>query len=328
MSFESRAQRAFDINKFEKRGDWWRPKPGENVIRIFPFNHTVTEGDFKLGRYLTGEVKVGAVESELFCVHRQHFRQKEPYTCGLLKLADKRMVGRCDSCETASELRKSKLKEDQEAARRASARIGYVLNILDVDAAQKGEAPKFRAYTAPQTVLDFIVSGMNSRLTKGRVLFGATGTDLLLTFDKDAHASKMYSLGWLTGAEDSKPIDVTKVGGKILDFYSVKEYVPEEFRPLISAAEKEEPAEEPAATKPVPSEPKAEPPRRRGRPPKAKEPEPKVYGIGDEVTFKDGDELLKGTITGEENGKFIVGLDLDGEMVEYDVGPAEILTYP
>ena len=57
-------------------------------------------------------------------------------------------------------------------------------------------------------------------------------------------------------------------------------------------------------------------------------PKPKPYEVGDVVLFKEGDDLIKGTITGEENGAFVVAVELDGESVEYDVKAEEFIAQP
>ena len=63
-------------------GDFWYPRPGKNIIRIFSFEHELTDEDFELGRYSKADdVQVGdkVEDIDVFCPI--HFIKGQPYNC-------------------------------------------------------------------------------------------------------------------------------------------------------------------------------------------------------------------------------------------------------
>ena len=214
---------------------------GTTVLRLFTFKHTVTEGDFKLGRYLpTDDVKVGQEVEELSFFERIHWVDRQPNICGLIQTTDGRWMGKCEHCDIVQEFRDA---GEDEKARKLAANKKYLVNAADVT--DDKDEYEIKTYKLSKTVYDRLMTDLESRRYANKVLFGAEGRDLEINFDKTKPPAMMYTSAFLD-PEDC--VDLTgKVTGEPRDFYSVAEFVPADFRHHITVspsdtAEEEKPA--------------------------------------------------------------------------------------
>jgi hypothetical protein len=346
MSSVDRWARQYNSNKGGGGGNWLRLENGETLIRIIPFVHKVTEGDLALGRYLPSEVKVGEAVEEFYLPYRSHFKP-ERGICGLIKRADKRLVGSCTYCQQASDIRKTDTKEDRQAARAWQARTQFNVQVVDLD----NNPDTIQIWSAPQTFIDWVIKQMTGRAFANKVILGEGGLDILITLNKETkNPQEMYAFSFMP-REDTTALKLSALKNTWKDLFQVQEFVPPEFQVYISnpvslgndGAETKEPAppsrkrasQEPAPapaqtqTAPAPTPtvrtqettpaPAAEPPKRgRGRPKKEPEPEPAKddsIQVGRTIRFKNGSEVAV--------GKIVSGPDNDG-LFDVEVGPGDV----
>ena len=333
MGSVDRWNRQYAVNKSSGGGAWWRPEQGENLVRVFPFMHKVTEGDFALGRYLPSEVKVGETVEEFNVPYRSHFKP-ERGTCGLIRRADKKLVGDCGTCNKAADVNKSDSKEDRKIAKDWSARTQFNVQIIDIDK----DIHNLKVWSAPQAFMDWILKQMGSRAYQGDTLLGENGMDILVTYDKDATPNQMYAFSFMPKEKTAK-LKLSDLKAPPRDLFNVLEYLPPSFQVYItnpvgsptaengaSEAPKAVPAQTPAPAKQAEAPEPAPGPKKRGRPPKAKEePKDDFIQIGASVAFLNGTDRLTGKITAgpDQSGLFDVELE-NGEV--YGVAAEEIQT--
>lgn len=341
-----------NVERTGKR-DFWRPKPGENLLRVLNFNHKVTAGDLKLGRY-SADTPVGTVMDEFFIPFRQHFRGKgqAPSPCGRLYTINGDFLGSCVTCDQADDLRGSDLDADKQAASRIKASNKYAMNIVDLT----GTEQKIVVWEAPFTLLGFIQSSKDSTAYRNQELLGVGGRDILVTYNPNAAVAKdMYKCLWMD-RDQAKKISAS---GEVTDLYGSPAYVPPQFQGLVTASAPQslqKPAAAPAAPK-APTAPKAAPlpppsvledqegdqqhlvqggtepatPKvaaKRGRPKKVEPTVALKYRVGSKVRFVGEDdagtpEEMDGEITADkdESGNYTVFAD----GTEYGVTEEEFI---
>lgn len=259
-----RFAKAYNATKSRGPSGFWRPKEGEHVLRFLTFNHEVKDRDFKLGRYIPGEVEEGEEMEELYCLNRVHFGFGEgPTPCGLIQAADGSWIGDCEMCDTVNDLRNGN-EADQKRARDLSARQSYACNILVLS----GDNPmKPMIYQARPSVMDKIMDTLENPRNEKKTFLGPRGRDLYLTFDKTQPPQKMYKCEW-ADAEDSENL-TGQLDESAKDLLDMHLFVPTDFYPLFPKEGEEE--EKP--------KPKARPKKKAARKTKAKakpKPEPEA----------------------------------------------------
>jgi len=295
-------------------GAWWKAKDGENIIRIFGFQHTITDGDFALGRVGRGpdEPKTGDDTTQFFLAYRHHFLRGGPITCGTIKKLDGRYAGNCETCDEARELKDSPVDADKAAYSRMKAKVRYAMTILPA-----GEA-ETKVWECGQTIIDFLIESLKMMKT---MPFGAEGRDLCVRYNPKAPPVNMYTCMWMD-REDSD--DLSSVDAKVPDLWLLPKYVPDAFSAYLQAAAPPEPA---ATPQPADEEEVASPPpspkKARKRKKKAASP-----GTGDVVNFTHGDVLVGGTVVSEHPSEpecYLVQGELEGELLEFEVYLTDIV---
>ena len=321
-------------------GKFYKPKEGENRLRIFPFLHEVQEGDFKLGRYIPGEVEVGENVQELFVQSRKHFKPTV-HTCGLMKTADGRWIGSCETCDNVRAMNQGS-EEDRTAARYLKASHRYAMWVVDIDDIAAGP----QLYEAPQTVLDQICAFTESTRNRKKQLFGETGRNFCVSFHKtNATGGKVAPGQMYQVIMEDKEDSETLPAQDIEDLYLRMEFIPEEFQVYI-----EKPEPKPVQEKPEPKKKKRGPGRPRVHPEKPivptdqnqpdpvaaaaaeeppSEPEPEGFQVGSRVTFDLNGERVRGVITEEyeeaEGGWLVLTEDGEGFRCDEEEDKMELI---
>lgn len=205
-----------------KRGNWWNPEQGDNVIRVFPFQHTVTEGDLALGRFDPRETPVGSVESVFFATKRTHRSDDKPLPCGLMRTHDGQLIGRCAKCDEASGFLKSKTKDDQEKGFKLKAREQHAVYVYDIGKKKAG------IWEAPKALINHYQTCFKMMKYQGEELIGFKGRDLFVIYDKNQPPVKMYTFDFADSGKTA--VLDPKTVGDIPDLYALAQYVPAEFQ--------------------------------------------------------------------------------------------------
>ncbi len=177
-------------------GKFLKLKNGKNTLRVFTFEHTVTEADYANGVFRKNDInapKIGSVIEHLESHQRLHFQDKKSVPCE---------GPGCELCKEASRLMASSNKQEQELGKRLRAVDRYELNCVDTDNPDNG----IQIATVPTSVfnriLDFLVCGEY----EPEELFGVNGRDMIITRDSKATPDKMYQV-MLRDGKKSAPLD-------------------------------------------------------------------------------------------------------------------------
>lgn len=300
-------------------GRFWKPKDGENTIRLFSYPHVVQEGDFTICRYPRGSVEVGQVSDELFLPTRKHYvqnRQDLSGPCGHVMTLTGTLMGDCLLCQKQGEYARSRAKEDQAVAKNLRANTKYVLNIVDL----KNPTLKFQTWEAPGSIVEFVIKSQGMTVYQKAKLWGLDGMDL--TFLYDSKSTK--PTGWYTNFVWT-PGTVYSAGmieGKLVDLHATSTYIPERFRTHFVMAEAiTETEEEPQAQASVQVK------RSAGVSATKKDTNAKVtFLVGDKVSFDvDGTNLVgvvKAIETSETGPIYVVesgDMEARGEFSDFKI---------
>jgi len=320
-------------------GGYWKPKDGENIIRIFPFQHTVQPYDIACKRYPeipveADDPKVGDTIEEFFAVSRRHFKTLDGKSgqCGLLRAYDGSWFGTCPTCDMSRQLFNG-TDDDKKAARNFRAQTKYVLVVCDVESDEKS----FSIWDAPSSIVDFVFASMDKKKYAGESLLGFSGRDLTFVYDSKSKTPQGYYTGveWMDRGQEVL-LDASQMGDPP-DLLSRKQYVPTAYHhlfPLNEVKQEEDPA--PAPKEEPKEEPKAEKKPRRKAAAKKPEPEPEPTPSaeipsmgdlkqGDTIFYMDDDKRVSATVadpTPDDDGFFRVKAE-DGE--EYEIQHEELV---
>ncbi len=314
---------------------WWRPKDGENRVRLLSFKHVVTSGDHKLGR-VTADYPEGSELETFFVSYRKHWKPQAG-VCGLVRRLDGRLIGNCTICDAASATARNAGESEKDAAARWKPSVRYAVQVIDLSDTSR----EIKIWDAPGSLIEHIHSS-SDMFDPDEELFGVTGRDLCIRYNPKATAvSGVYGFFWV---DSSKNSNLTALNVSVADLYHNSRFVPPEFRCYVemgmgAAAAPSKPMQV-ASPAPAPKPPTPQPvvavapepdavKRGRGRPRKVVAPPEPLAKLGAWVKFYnvEGDpnsELLAGRITAgpNEEGMWTVQLE-DTNLVE--IKPSEIV---
>lgn len=315
-------------------GGFWKPKDGENIIRVLPFKHTVKEYDFALKRYPPEPIedddpKLGETIEEFFAVSRRHFQGMDgkPAQCSQMRAYDGSYTGECANCDVVRDLYKG-TPDEKKRAGRMKAQTKFVLVVCDVDQ----ESKSLSIWDAPSTIVDFILMSRGKKKYQNENVLGFDGRDLTFVYNsKPAGPTGYYTaIEWMDRGQEVV-LDPEELGSPP-DLLKRKQYVPTVYHSLFPLDEAEAGEETSASPPPAPKKEEPAPAKKRKRKPK-KEPEPdptpaadKELKVGDTVFYMEGDVRLEGVVTDptcDEDGFFRIKAAADNE--EYDIKPEELV---
>lgn len=212
-----------------KAGNYWRPQEGKNTIRVFTFQHKVTQGDIDAALFPRNEL--GKFVEDIDRPVMQQFGIR----------SDKRPIIATE--DTLKRYRAAK-KEDAELARQIRPARRFLLNVVDTAHPEEG----VKVYAAPKMVIEAVYDVIRDP-EKGPEILGIKGRDFVIVFKPKNEAATMYSVQ-LRDEKFCKPLgsDVLK---KVKDLYD----------PAVISdmyAEAEEAVEAPAEEEPEAVEPTEE----------------------------------------------------------------------
>ena len=145
---------------------FWKPFPGNNTIRIFPYKHGKTPFTETFIHYLNDK------KGGILC---------QKFTHG---------VDECPICDFVKGLYSSGLEEDKKKANDYKAKQRIFLPMINRDEIAKGIEPKLRFWEIPKAVYDSIIKFCLME-DYGDIADANTGNDLIVTFQE-----KSPSLPW------------------------------------------------------------------------------------------------------------------------------------
>jgi hypothetical protein len=164
-------------------GEFQQLKDGKNVIRVFTFDHVVTQRDFERGLYAKGTAKVGQTHTEIEREIKTHLSEGEkPLKC----------TGKdtCERCLQIKELEQGSA-ADKKLAKRLAARNRFTVNAVSMD----DDESAMKLFELPLAVYSAILNYLNSGEYGAAELFGPEGRDFIIQRDSKANQpSKMYSV--------------------------------------------------------------------------------------------------------------------------------------
>lgn len=228
---------------------WWKPREGENRIRLLSFKHTITAGDIKLGR-VTTDYPEGSELETFFVSYRKHWKPT-PSTCGLVRRLDGRFIGNCAICDTASSTARIAGESERDAAMKWKPSVKYAVQLIDLSDTSR----EVKCWDAPSSLIEHIHSSMSTGMfDESEELIGLQGRDLLIRYNpKAAAVMGVYGYFWV---DSSKNSNLRGINAPTADLYRDPRYVPPEFRCYVEMNTTPEVKQTP---KPVAAPPKTEP---------------------------------------------------------------------
>lgn len=226
-----------------RRGAFWAPKNGRNVVRVFPFYSPVT-GKSELERKIL-----------------QHFKTRtgKVALCQRTQAPNGESREGCPHCDYAAEVEN---RESKEKAKPFYGKTRAVLNVVPLLTGGKNESDlKMVACEASIQVFEHLVNLLVD-VDDPNVYFGATGRDFRIIQDKDADPSRFYSCAFLDPSaerQQSQPLPTT-LTEQVKDFFADESYNPEWWAKLHPSGT---PQPQAAPTQPRPTPP---PPAAPARP--------------------------------------------------------------
>ena len=164
------------------RGNFGRFQDGKTAIRIFTFEHTVTERDFELHIYerkSPNAPKIGDRVREIDRMVVKHFLDDGVIVCS----------GKgCDVCREARELSQSRGKQDQKYGKSISGRKQFVVNAVDIGDVEAG----MREWSLPQMVYNDVLALVIGGEIAEDDLFGCRGRDIVVQRNSKLPPAQMY----------------------------------------------------------------------------------------------------------------------------------------
>lgn len=281
-------------------GSFWRPEPGENLVRLYPFRHIVTAGDFALGRYGQRDTKEGEEVEELYCLVREHFKPS-PGICGKIRRADRAIVGDCENCDKAAALMNEKGGDTREVVRQWSARDRLYVNIVSL-----ADPTGFKIWAMPASGIEYVRSMAGSDAYKDTAIFGREGMNLLVVFNKAAKSPQDYYRWSLVPGKKLPDF------GPAEDLFLRQDFVPLAFRPYLMDVKRPAAVVEEEIPDEVEEVEEAPPPVTKKTTKKAtRKAASPSYAKGDTVSFDDDGEERVGTLIEKDGGEWVVQVEDD-----------------
>jgi hypothetical protein len=272
-------------------GKYGRLKDGKTILRLFTFEHLVSQQDYDAGVYRDGSPfapEIGSSVREIDLRLVTHYIDGKVIPC------------EGPGCPHCAESAKAK---DPAAKKSLSARQQFQVNAIDMEMLDDG----MKIWTLPTSVYKEILSVINSGEIDAESMFGSKGRDFIIKKDKNQPPSSMYKV-MLRDASKCTPISANYED-------SVTDLIVEKTNRFVKPATAASPVKPVvAAEKPKASTP-AVPPAT------TKKTTKKKIGVGDEVTFVDGDgSTMFGSVShiNESETEFTV---VDENNEEWVMGP-------
>ncbi len=268
-------------------GDFWIPRDGKNIIRIFSFKHRVNDHDIKIGR-ISDDYEIDDLVEEIDVQQDVHFVNNKPFNCS---------GQNCEICDDA--LRKN------DKSMNARQRF-YVNAIVLMEGDKKLKDNSLRIATLTKTVYNDILSYVLD-IDYGVKVLGVKGRDFIIEYDSSQQGTDMYRVKIRDkdvcddfSDLEIEPTDLMEVDALKPNFHS-KDDGDDNFKKKkrTSARREEEPEEEEQPKKKKKKQ--EEEPEEEEQPKKKKKSEDGEFEIGETLAFDD-----------KELGH------IEGELVEID----------
>lgn len=298
-------------------GDFWRPKPlpAHNAIRVFAFQHVVTEHDFERGLYLPGEVEVGQTEEEIDVPVRVHFGPDGPELCS----------GRdtCHYCQELATIEASGAKISRDDRRQLGFRRQFVMNVVDM-----AEPDRMQLYWATPAVYNEIISYATDDEYQEQEVLGPDGRDFVVNYNAAATLPVDYYDVKLRDREKSESLDGS-FNDHVVDLYDYGRADPTSPEARTTAgpvAEEQEPAVEDTPAAPATPAPAGAP----AAPAEDGDLDAVTGEIGKVVSFgnDDGNTLVGEVVSTLLNDKGEVNMRVNVEGELWDVAPNDCTVVP
>lgn len=178
---------------------FWRPKPGENRIRILKFSHKVTKEDIE-GR-LFGKESLGKEVTDWCYPFQIHF--------GLVP--ENRNIPVRSTQEILDKL--AELDVPKEVMLKIRPNNRFALNIIDLNDVEKGVQVAIIGTSIWRDVVKYLVDA-----DYGESVLGAKGLDWKITYNKDVKDPKLMYETMIQPEKSSRPMN-PKVEKMTLDLY-------------------------------------------------------------------------------------------------------------
>lgn len=161
------------VNSSGGGNKWGKLHEGTNVLRIFPFKHTVCAEDFDLGIYKESDcVTIGEEYEEVDREVMKHFLDDGQVNC----------IGTgCPHCKDSNDLLSSSSKGDKRAGKDLESKRQYSVNAINMEVTE--DFP--RIYTLPQSVYNDILEYIDDP-ENGEDVLGCNGRDFIIEKNKNA----------------------------------------------------------------------------------------------------------------------------------------------
>jgi hypothetical protein len=192
--------------------NWWKPSPGNNVVRLFAFNH---DG-----------------EGEFFRELRMHQPPKgKPQPCGKNTASNGETRSECSLCDEA---RRIEQERGRDAASRFRARTRYafiVVPIRDGGNLVPAEDRKPKVWQASKTVGEKILDCVcdDDIVDDPAEFFGCKGLNVKIKYDPDAKGADMYATSVLQAAKAKTLAGTLQDEAQKMDLFADMSLEPEWF---------------------------------------------------------------------------------------------------
>lgn len=204
-------------------------KEGEYVLRIFPFQHIVTELDLKMG-YFDPTTPLGTVKTGDLIPVRKHFN---PFAqCGKWEDFKGDLHGQCDRCDEAAML------ADPKEAKSAAAVTNFVANVVNVTDYEEGGELWYQQCELPSSWAKWFISICDDRAYRGLEWFGLNGQDFRIKKNPKAKAVKDKISFDIMPERIRTDLKGVQIKGWLSDPYCAKGAVPESYMYLLEESRK------------------------------------------------------------------------------------------
>lgn len=300
-----------------RRTAYAKINPGDNVYRFFEFTHTVKPVDIELGRYDASETKVGTSTKEGFAIIRKHFKPQFAMCGKVRSMTTGTLLGDCEYCDKVDEILDdvNASEQDKAVANRWLGNDQYAFVVVDVNE----KPPVYRTLELSRSQGMGILELQQFAEKKGRTVFGLSGKDICIRYDKtNKNPKDRYRI---IEIDTTECVDLKKVAlpGDIPDLFADANMVPPEWQALVreqngTGTSSPAPTPEPAAAAKTTTKAPAKVKSAKPKPAPAEVPWPPVVGQQVTVLF-DADDKQVGTVTAleDEAGAGLFNVDINGE---------------
>ena len=292
---------------------------GRTYLRLFPFEHEVTQADFDNMCYGPEDnATVGEVRLELEREIRVHFQpQGGAVNCSLQP--------DCPYCARSREFMQSASQADQQTGKRMGARTTYYFNAVATQENGKSVEPQMSVFSVPYAVFSEIMGYLSDVDYEDDELLGARARDFIIDRDSKATPDKMYA-GRLRkeGAGDEIPEEIANQTRDLMEMEMLHPgWSSDNSLSLRNSEVFSTTAPAPTAT--IAEEVTAAPaPKKRKVAKKKEAAEAKAVEAGAKASFQDDDETIEGVGLSVEDGEAILQ-DEEGNEWSVDIEEISVL---